>query len=280
MIIEDAEARRLIEHLASSDEDKSDAASSALHSFVLEATEQAIWGERRPRVLDTIESGLAELLSDLDDLEARKETKFANSVICIVKAMTNRAESIVPVLSKVFLLADPETSWLAADALALIAFSNANSNASDVLVSGTGTEYQPSVRRHAVETLGLLGRRGVGAQPVLRTLLKDTDREVRRAAVSALRKQRELALPAVPDLLDMLREDSELADCLQTAVETITREPSPISRPRKVRVHDLGQAAYDEPIYERGWTINLFAQRSKPSRTLPRNHPNARDSST
>jgi hypothetical protein len=161
------EARKLIKQLASSEEDKSDGASSALHSFVLEATEQEIWSERRLKVLDTIESGLAELLSDLDRLDGRKETNFANSVICIIKAMAGRAEAVVPVLSKVFLSADSETSWLAADALALIVFSSGNSNALDVLVSGTGTEYQPSLRRHAVQALGLLGRRGAGAKPRL-----------------------------------------------------------------------------------------------------------------
>ena len=83
-------------------------------------------------------------------------------------------------------------------------------------------DLRESLRRHAVQALGLLGRRGAGAQPVLRTLLKDSDTELRKAAVMALSKQRERALPVVPDLLNMLREDSELADCLQTAVEVFT----------------------------------------------------------
>ncbi len=54
-----------------------------------------------------------------------------------------------------------------------------------------------------------------------------------------------------------LKQDSELADCLQTAVEKISGKPSPISWPRKVRVHDLGQAAYDKEVYECGYTISF-----------------------
>jgi hypothetical protein len=55
----------------------------------------------------------------------------------------------------------------------------------------------------------------------------------------------------------MLSQDSELADCLQTAEEEITGKPSPISWPRKVRVHHLGQAAYDSKMYKRGYTISF-----------------------
>jgi HEAT repeat protein len=259
------EARRLIKQLESTEESRSDGAYDELHSFVLEATEQEIWSKRRLKVLDTIESGLAQLLFDLEGLEARRETNFANSVISIVKAMAERAEAIVPVLSKVFLQADPDTSWLAADALALIVFSNGNSNALDVLVSRTGTEYQPSLRLRAVQALGLLGMRGVGVQSVLRKSLNDSDVDLRKAAVLALRNQRDRALPAVPDLLDMLRQDSELTDYLQDAIVNITGKPSPISWPCKSKALNLGQAAYDAPIYKRGWTINLLSQSTKPS---------------
>jgi hypothetical protein len=208
-----------------------------------------------------------------EGLEARRETNFANSVICIVKAMADRAEAVVPALSEVFFLADPETSLLAADALALIAFSNGNSNALDVLVSGTGTEYQSPLRRHPVQALGLLGMRGVRVQPVLRTLLKDRDTEIRKASIMALGKQRERALPVVPELLERLKQDSELADGLETAIEEITGKPGPIIWPRKVRVHHRGQVAYDDPVYKQGWTINLLPQLRKPIEMPSENTP-------
>jgi HEAT repeat protein len=51
-----------------------------------------------------------------------------------------------------------------------------------------------------------------GVQPVLGTLLKDSDTKIRKASIMALGKQRERALPVVPDLLDMLKQDSKLAD--------------------------------------------------------------------
>ena len=129
------------------------------------------------------------------------------------------------------------------------------------LVSGTAPERPISVRRHAVDALGLLGKRGLRVQPLLRKLLVEKDTQLRKAAVMALLKQRGEALPVVPDLLEMLRQDSELADCLEMAIEIITGKPSLIGRPHKsgVKMINLGRAAYDSPMYQRGWTINIIS---------------------
>lgn len=174
------------------------------------------------------------MLCDSVALAVGREDDYVNSIICIAKAMAPRAGAIIPALSGVFLQADVDTSWEAAEALALIFYSNGNSDALRVLVSSASGDCRPELRRTAVNALGLLGNKGVAVQRLLRTLLKDEDAEVCKAAILGLAKQRGAALPAVRELTEMLKQDSELTDYLQYAVEEITGKPSPVSRPRTV----------------------------------------------
>ena len=53
----------------------------------------------------------------------------------------------------------------------------------------------------------------------------------------------------------MLKQDGELTDYLQHAVQAITGKPSPISWPRKSSLLDLGWMAYDDPRYQGGWSF-------------------------
>jgi len=259
------EANKLIKQLASANAEQSQAACHELHSFVSEAASRETYSGGHLKILDTIEHGLAELLSDVEGLKARSDTDFADFVTCVIKAMATRVKVAVPALSNVFLTGDPDTSYFAADALALIVFENGNREALDVLVAGSHNECSRSVRLNAVKALGLLGKRGGKIQPALQKLLIDPDMELREAAIVALGKQRETGISAVPELVRMLSQDSELTDYIQWAIEKITGQPSPKTWPRKSRLINEGQAAYDDPIFKEGWSVNMLPQSDKRS---------------
>ena len=132
-------------------------------------------------------------------------------------------------------------------------------DAFDVLYEAARSSGKQKTVIAAVNGLGLLGKKGREAVPIITIHLSSENQELRMEAVTALAKMRDAAADAVPALEALINIQDDNEQCLViAALEKITGDETYRSRQRdELGSTYWGLVPYDDPVYGEGYTITF-----------------------
>jgi hypothetical protein len=147
----------------------------------------------------------------------------------------------------------------AADELSQRAFFNGDQDAFEVLCEAARSAENQETVIAAVEGLGLLGKKGREAVPIICVHLSSEDRKLREEAVKALAKMKGAATDAVSTLEAMIdTQDDGEQFLIIAALKKITGDERYKRRQRRKGGSVWwGIRAHDDPVYNEGYTVTL-----------------------